>query len=259
MLALDKNGNVFAWGIYQQSQTGRRVVERHRNLSLLPSHVALPKKKIAFIYAATDHSFAIDTSGDTWAWGSNNFAQTGITDGAGEDGNVVIAPKKVDSLVGLDMLKVQGGSHHSLGLTKDGKVYIWGRIDGAQGGLDLNTLPLKDPKKVIVLDGRPRILLEPTILNLLPAAADIAAGSDHNVVITRDGQAYAWGFNTSYQCGVGHSDDVAIATLINNNAVREKKLTMAGAGAQYSIVAGPVGAVGVVANGNGTNGTNGTH
>jgi hypothetical protein len=67
-----------------------------------------------------------------------------------------------------------------------------------------------------------------------------AAGSDHNIIITSQGKAYSWGFNTNYQCGQGSDmDEASVATLIDNSAVRDKKLSWAGAGGQYSLLAGP--------------------
>jgi regulator of chromosome condensation len=235
-LALDNKGNVFAWGNGQQDQLGRRLVERRRFQALLPTHVGLPKNKIVSIHAASNHAFAVDNKGNTWAWGLNNFAQTGIPDHAGEGGNTVTAPRKVDSLVGKNMKVVSGGSHHSIGVTDDGKVLVWGRIDGAQAGVDLKTLPMDDPTQVIVDRGKPRILLKPHQVDV-PTGSYVAAGSDHNLAITTEGKAYSWGFNVNYQCGQGNNDDIEIATLIDNTAVREQKLTWAGAGGQYSMLA----------------------
>jgi regulator of chromosome condensation len=66
-----------------------------------------------------------------------------------------------------------------------------------------------------------------------------AAGSDNNIAITTDGKAYSWGFSANYQTGQGTDEDIEVATLIDNTAVRGKHLTWAGCGGQYSILAGP--------------------
>lgn len=74
-LALDAQGRVYAWGSGQQQQLGRRIVERRRHQALVPQRVEFPKSvKVDSIHAGIDHAFAIDASGDTWAWGLNNFA-----------------------------------------------------------------------------------------------------------------------------------------------------------------------------------------
>lgn len=239
-LALDAEGNVFSWGNGEESQLGHRILGRRRAAALIPARVALPKKnKIVSIHAGSNHAFAIDSNGDTWAWGSNNFGQTGIAEGAGKGGSSIIAPRKVPSLAGKNMKLIRGGSHHSIGVTWCGECLVWGRIDGAQSGLDIGQqLPLDDPDKVIVERGRPRILLQPTPLPI-SGCVYAAAGPDHNIVITSDGKAFSWGFNGNYQCGQGTDDDIPLATLIDNSAVRNKKLSWAGAGGQYSMLASP--------------------
>lgn len=65
----------------------------------------------------------------------------------------------------------------------------------------------------------------------------VAAGTDHSFALTAEGKAYSWGFSANYQTGQGTEDDVEVPTLIDNSAVREKKLVFAGAGGQYSILA----------------------
>ncbi|KAJ9376072.1 hypothetical protein DTO063F5_8994 [Paecilomyces variotii] len=252
-LALDWRGKVFSWGRSEQSQLGRRlVVDRRRytvtdqdtidnlrnDLGLLPGLVALPpRKKFTSIHAASDHAFAIDSNGDTWAWGLNNYGQTGIGVGAGRGGSAIMIPQKVISLISYKMKMIQGGRHHSIGITQSGECLVWGRMDGAQTGLDINSPPIDDPTKVISERGKPRILLQPVALPI-PGCVYAAAGSDHNILITSEGRAYSWGFNATYQCGQGPSiDDIPVATLIDNPSVRDKKFCWAGAGGQYSILA----------------------
>ncbi|GAD99570.1 Ran exchange factor Prp20/Pim1, putative [Paecilomyces variotii No. 5] len=252
-LALDADGTVHSWGLSEQDQLGRRlVVGRHQGagnvdfdilhnrVGLTPGLVALPKrKKIVSIHAASNHAFAIDSDGNAWAWGLNNFSQTGVKTGAGTGGNTIFIPQKLQALAHRKMKILDGGSHHSIGVSQEGECLVWGRMDGAQMGLDIKSLPVDDPTKVLSERGRPRVLLEPTVLPI-PDCVYAAAGSDQNIAITSQGKAYSWGFNTNYQCGQGADlDDVNVPTLIDNTAVRDKKLTWAGSGGQYSMLAGP--------------------
>jgi regulator of chromosome condensation len=254
-LALNSAGEVYSWGISEQNQLGRRLLlgrqfsktvkqddldKLYLRVGLVPGLVPFSSRtKIVSIHAGSDHAFAIDHKGDTWAWGLNNFAQTGIKIGAGANGTTIIAPQKVPSLVGRNMKMIQGGTHHSIGVTQTGECLVWGRMDGAQMGIDLSTLPLDDPQIVVSARGKPRILLEPTALPI-SGCSFVAAGSDHNILITSEGKAYSWGFNAGYQCGQGKvEDDIVIATLIDDSTVQGKKLTWAGAGGQYSMLAGP--------------------
>jgi regulator of chromosome condensation len=239
----------------EQNQLGRRLrVDRessaivsdaqldklYLNIGLIPGLVPFsPRTKITSVHAGGDHAFAIDCNGDTWAWGLNNFGQTGVKIGAGANGTTIPTPQRVRSLIGRKMKMIQGGTHHSIGVTQMGKCLVWGRMDGAQMGIDISTLPINDPKLIVSERGKPRILLEPTALPII-GCTYVAAGSDHNILITSGGKAYSWGFNANYQCGQGpKDDDITIATLIDNSAVRQKRLSWAGAGGQYSMIAGP--------------------
>ena len=239
-LALDIDGRVFAWGCGQQCELGYRLIERRRALALLPSPLRLPKNaKIVSIHTGANHAFAIDSKGDTWAWGSNNFAQTGCHlsgDGHGE----VATIQRVRSLAGKRMKMIEGGNHHSVGITQDGECLVWGRVDSGQLGLDISHIPLDDQTKIVV-DGRnkPRILLQPTPLPI-PNCVYVASGSDHSLLVVSEGKVYSWGFNATLQCGQGTNDDILIAKQITGKQIRDKKIIWAGAGGQYSMFASPL-------------------
>ncbi|KAI9802923.1 MAG: hypothetical protein M1825_002154 [Sarcosagium campestre] len=232
-LALTEKGTVLAWGSGQQYQLGRRLVERNRLHGLVPREVALPKNKIVSVAAGAYHSFAIDQDGKVWAWGLNSYGETGVADGAGEDEAVVMKPTAVKSLAGKGIAQVCGGGHHSIAVSKGGECLVWGRVDGCQSGLRVGTLPKED----LVFDerGQPRILAVPTAIPGIKAQM-AAAGTDGGLVISQDGQAFSWGFSGNYQTGQGTIEDVETATLIDNTAVRGKKLNWAGAGGQFTII-----------------------
>lgn len=236
-LALDNKGAVFAWGSGQQNQLGRRVIERTRQNGLVPRQVDLAKKAIAQVACGAYHSFAIDKAGKVFAWGLNNFGETGIMDGAGEANAVVLKPTTVSSLSDAEVTHIDGGAHHSIAVTKDGACLVWGRMDGSQSGMTADDVATED----VIMDerGSPRILARPTQVKNVPPTVHAVCGSDHCIAITKDGKAYSWGFSASYQTGQGALEDVAEATLINNTAVSTVKLTWAGAGGQFSVLAAP--------------------
>lgn len=238
-LALDAEGRVYAWGTYQQHQLGRRVIERRRQNTLIPQLVGIPKRiKIVSIHTGIDHAFAIDSNGDTWAWGLNNYAQTGLALRAGEGEAIVPTPQRVPALVGRNMKAIEGGRHHSIGVTQGGECLVWGRMDGGQMGIAHEDLPLDDATKVVLDDrGRPRILLQPTLVPI-GNCMHVAAGSDHCIAVTADGRAYSWGLNATFQCGQGNvEDDILVAKLIESKDIKGKKICWAGGGGQYSALA----------------------
>lgn len=118
-LALNSAGKVYSWGMSEQNQLGRRLLlgrqhskaVKQDNIDKLYLRVVLvpgivpfsARTRIVSVHAGSDHAFAIDQNGNTWAWGLNNFGQTGIKVGAGANGTTVIAPQKVSSLKGRNM------------------------------------------------------------------------------------------------------------------------------------------------------------
>lgn len=240
VLALNQRGEVWTWGSGEQNQLGHRIVERRKYDSLSPKLLRIANRKLRLIGCGQDHSFVVDALKRVWVWGVNSFGQAGVHKEAGRDGAIVFSTKRVESLTlpdGETIEVITGGAHHSAAVTSLGRCLVWGRIDGNQMGLPVSKIPTED----LIYDNRdqPRILIQPTALPGLGEVVHVTIGTDHTIAINSEGKAYSWGFNVNYQCGQGNIDDIVIPTLIDNTAVRGKKLNWAGAGGQFSILAGP--------------------
>ncbi|KAH7175351.1 regulator of chromosome condensation 1/beta-lactamase-inhibitor protein II [Dactylonectria macrodidyma] len=253
VLALDHKGNVSAWGCGQQNQLARRIIERNKMSSLVPQGVGLPRGKIVKIACGSYHSFAIDKNGQVWGWGLNNFGEIGVESNAGEDDAVILRPAKITYLEDYNITDIDGGEHHSLACSEDGKLITWGRVDGYQVGFEFDKLT--EDNAIYDERGNARILFKPTVQPDVTNTVAVTAGTDNNFAITSEGKAYSWGFSANYQTGQGTLDDITTPTLIDNTAVRGKKIVSAGAGGQYSVL------IGTAEDAPKTNGvtTNGTH
>ncbi|OJD13403.1 hypothetical protein AJ78_06137 [Emergomyces pasteurianus Ep9510] len=231
VLALNDKGSVFAWGSGQQNQLGRRIIERTKINGLQPREFGLPKNMVG-LGCGSYHSFAIHKSGKVYAWGLNSFGETGIREGAGKSEAAILHPAVVQSLADKDVIQVCGGAHHSLALTSNGECLAFGRLDGFQTGLKISSLP----ESSIIRDDRnkPRILATPTPLPGINAC-HIGSGSEHSIAIDKDGRAWSWGFSANYQTGQGTDEDIEVASIVDNTAVRGKRLNWADAGGQYSV------------------------
>lgn len=251
VLAMSDKGAVFAWGSGQQNELGRRIIERTRLNGLQPREFGLPKNMV-HIACGAHHSFAVHQSGKVYSWGLNTYGETGIPhDTTGESSASILRPEVVESLSDKSVIQVSGGSHHSMALTAEGECLVWGRLDGFQTGLKIDTLP--DDSVIHDDRNKPRILMTPTPVPGIQASF-VAAGADHSIAVGEDGRLWSWGFSANYQTGQGTDDDIEIASIVENTAVRGKKMTWAGAGGQFSVFAGPAAAVNGVEDGaNGTN------
>ncbi len=242
-MALDNKGAIFIWGSGEQNQLGYHIVQRTgsegKKTTLKPQPLRTKGKKYKAIYNGSDHSFAIDEEDRVWAWGVNSFGGCGILEGAGNDNAVVYTPSEVKSLHLEDdsIVHMEGGHHHTVAVTRTGKTLIWGRVDGYQVGLDMATIPsssvIRDDKD------KPRIVIVPTAIPNLGKATWASAGTDHTIVLNAEGKAYAWGLSATYQTGLATTNDVEMPTHIDNTAVRGKRLSWAGCGGQYSMLAAP--------------------
>ncbi|KAK2757614.1 hypothetical protein FQN54_004583 [Arachnomyces sp. PD_36] len=238
VLALTANGTVFSWGCDEQNQLGRtRSLRRVHEPHLVPEQCALPTG-ITELGAGLYHSFAIHKSGDVYAWGSNNFGQTGILSGAGGSDADVTYPTKVKNLRKSDkIISISGGKDHSIAITDKGQCLTWGRVDNKALGLDMSKIASSD----IIVDsrGRPRISCVPAPIPGIDGEVTFAtAGTDHSFAITKDGKAYSWGFNVHGQAGQPGGEEIEIPTLLMNKHLNGKKLVSAAAGGQFSILAG---------------------
>ncbi|KAL2022431.1 hypothetical protein VTK56DRAFT_5260 [Thermocarpiscus australiensis] len=236
VLALDEKNKIYAWGAGQQAQLARRLLERDDHAALFPTGIgSLPgRAKAEKITCGSYHSFVVDTKSRVIGWGLNNYAELGVEDEAGKDGGYVMRPQLIKSLSQYEIADIAGGEHHSLACTKNGELLTWGRIDGHQVGQPSESF--SEDNTLYDDRNKPRILLVPTLVPDIKDVVSVAAGTDHSFAITKDGKVYSWGFSANYQTGQGTTDDIESPTLIDNTAIRDRKIIFAGAGGQYSIL-----------------------
>ena len=116
---------------------------------------------------------------------------------------------------------MEAGYHFSCFVDKSGKeLYTCGRGDYGQLGI---TLKEPDPGYFESTPCRIPLVYEPTgtvedpkvnsikTENIVeadqPEIEQISCGSTHALVVTKEGDAYSWGFGTSGACGQGDDDD----------------------------------------------------
>ena len=116
--------------------------------------------------------------------------------------------------------KVASGAHHTLALTKEGKIYAWGDPESGKLGRILMTRN-KDKQALSIEKVGAR------------DAVDIFAGNHHSFYVNKRGQVHAWGLNNHGQLGVGHKDNINLPTLVKEFA--DQKITMMAGGEHHSI------------------------
>nr|XP_055062420.1 probable E3 ubiquitin-protein ligase HERC4 [Misgurnus anguillicaudatus] len=115
------------------------------------------------------------------------------------DKSTVCSPLK--NLANMHVIQISCGDQHSMALTQDGRVYVWG--ENAHGQLGLNEgSGCLTPQHMTFLDGVP--------------LAQISAGGDHSFVLSLSGVVFGWGKNSSGQLGLGDTTDRRVPTVIKS-------------------------------------------
>lgn len=148
--AIDKNDNVFTWGLNQFGQCG--ITNENGDLedgSLITKPAVIPQLKelkIKQIAAGEHHSLAVTQDGNVYAWGRYDMKEIGLSKDnlpswtySDEHGRPRSVPKPTRVPVAkkgdLKIKTVAAGSHHSFAVSEDGVVYAWGFGDTYAPGL----------------------------------------------------------------------------------------------------------------------------
>ena len=234
-LALDSDGHVWAWGDNGAGQLGDGTNSGER---LEPVEVDSDATFVQ-VSAGYIHSLALDSNGNLWAWGVNNYGQLG--DGSTDNQNVptlvsvehtwksgiqtptdtstessgtsrfdtsstvsdrmsaevhdVTATAGTVSIESGGAKQVATSGDHKFVLTSEGLLYAWGNNQYGQLGFKPDTTNSATPTNVN----------KPTIIN--GSWLKVAAGGKHSAAISTDGHLYTTGWNGSGQLGTGDTDN----------------------------------------------------
>ncbi|CAG2112644.1 unnamed protein product, partial [Medioppia subpectinata] len=180
-LALTSAGQMFGWGcnLFGQLGIGNKVDESVPKPSLVKR---LAAKMVVQIACGGNHSLALTINGSIYSWGSNAFGQLGN----GMKGNCENSPIEILSLRSVPIRQMSCGGSHSALLSYTGAIYMWGKNEFGQLGLN---------------DMQNRLV--PTVQTTLRSQriSFIDCGEEHTVALTADGGLFSWGAGMYGQLG----------------------------------------------------------
>jgi len=184
----EKDGNQMSVNLLGR---GRSLRGRSRTLNAAALNFGNRKDvgKIVKIFSGAYHHFAISEKGEVFAWGLNNFGQTGI----GHQKNLD-EPTKIESLSKLDIAEIAAGALHTLALSKSGSVYSFGQGLDAQLGIGKEIEALLEPTEIPEFGASNPVI-------------SIACGPQSSAAVTRDGNMYTWGSNLCGQLATGDDEN----------------------------------------------------
>lgn len=147
-----------------------------------------------FNYIRSQFQVALSVTGVVYTWNEGTYCfsgQLGHTDTMNTS-----VPRRVETLIGYNVVSVAAGSHHCIAVTSIGEIFSWGVNSDGQCGYDYNE------------SDEPELQLTPrrVLIGENAMARGASAGYMHSLVVTVDGNIYAFGSNTKGQLGLGIGD-----------------------------------------------------
>ncbi|XP_028353112.1 RCC1 and BTB domain-containing protein 2 isoform X4 [Physeter macrocephalus] len=186
-------GEVFTWGHNGYSQLGNGTT----NHGLVPCHIStnLSNKQVIEVACGSYHSLVLTSDGEVFAWGYNNSGQVG----SGSTANQPIPRRVTGCLQNKVVVNVACGQMCSMAVVNTGEVYVWGYNGNGQLGLG-SSGNQPTPCRVAALQGI--------------RVQRVACGYAHTLVLTDEGQVYAWGANSYGQLGTGNKSNQSYPTPV---------------------------------------------
>ncbi len=225
-LALETNGDVWAWGGNGKGQLGQPATETIST----PAKIAALQDIVA-ISAGYHNALALRSDGKCWSWGSNYYGELG--NGTVDALSANPTPVQITVPDGIEISGICAGHQNAMLFTKTGDVYGWGYNslgslgDGTITNRSVPTLTLysditglggtgafyvarendgtvwasgKNDFGSIVIDYSENPVRVIGLENIIYVSKSV--GGNHTLALDADGDVWAWGSNTSEQCGV---------------------------------------------------------
>ncbi|HMD57362.1 MAG TPA: hypothetical protein VKG82_07830 [Solirubrobacteraceae bacterium] len=175
------DGAVWAWGENAQAQLG--IGSRTVDHGAPPVKVKIPADvTIVAIGEAENNGFAVDSTGDAWAWGEKEGGTMCMRSHAQSIETPVLIPTL------SKVVAVQGGEHHTIWLLSNGTVETCGH--NAQGQLGVSGI--EESSAPVLVPG-------------LSEVEEVSAGERSSCARTKSGAIYDWGADNNGQVGNGET------------------------------------------------------
>lgn len=196
VLALARDSSLWAWGY---NAYGQVLPDSIADIISTPVQVDTSHKWVK-IYAGFDISFAVDTLGDIYVWGSNLYGAAGVN----STENTIRELTKLDK--GKDFKQLSCGKDFVLALDYDGSVWGW-------GDNSMHTLTVKHDS----------IERAPVLIDSTERYMKVAASFNSAHALTVGGDIFSWGSNKYLESGIKDAPEI-LDTLRSMDEARTQDL-----------------------------------
>lgn len=221
-IVVDSSGKCYTWGKCHYGQLGQGEMDEDIHV---PRLLSFPSGiRISQVAAGESHTMALTSDGHVFSWGCGYYGALGHGNEAS-----LVTPQLIESLKGTKIVSACGGASHSLAVTDDGHVYVWGRDHLGQLGLPPYSIG-KQGKSVRLNQKSPM----EAPFNSLGLVKMAAACASYTLVLLGTGQVLTFGDASSGQLGRkdASTDDIK-QCLIPSQRFQHEVISFVAAGSKH--------------------------
>jgi len=220
-MTLSSDGRVFSWGNNIAGQLGNGNTVTPGSMVAANTNDVLEDQFIVAVSGGSDHTLALSSTGQVFAWGHNGYGQLGDNTETTRSTPAAVATN--GTLEGKSVVAIAAGRNSSVALTTDGKLHAWGYNYNGELGNGTYVSRTSTPLEVNTSGA----LFGKTVTT-------IAAGAYHTLALTSDGRVYSWGYNSSGQLG-NNSTTPSNVPLAISGTLAGKTVVAIAAGERHSM------------------------
>jgi len=177
---------------------------------------------IVNVYENNNTFIALDSNGNLWGWGNNDYGQVGNGDtnqGINQETPIQItgSGSTTNPTIIVDFVDVYGTNGTFIALDENGDLWGWGDNEFGQVGNGENGIGETQNSPVQITDTNGGD----------PVFEDVSSGLAHNIALDSNGDLWGWGFNSFGQVGNGTTIDQNIPIQITgSNSVVNPLITV---------------------------------
>lgn len=215
-MVLTDRGALFGWGTNRSGRLGVGDAAKHLTPVQVDTSGVLSGKNIVGVSLSLSNyafptTFAWDSEGQIYSWGSNSAGQLGI----GETGGNSYLPVSVDmsAFEGHRIIDVKAGVAHALALTDDDMIYAWGlnkNTNTSSSDKDGGQLGTGDQVNRLVPE---QVDMSGELAGQAPFI-NIGVGAYASFALGNDGKVFSWGTSGRYfLLGDGREEQYAFTNV----------------------------------------------